>query len=148
MRALTVRNPWAHWIIHPADEYGTKDVENRTWTTSYRGELLIHAAAAWDKAHVGGGRGSSWPVSAMLGVVDLVDVHESAECHVRHAREQGYGCSPWGFDGHWHWVLANPRPFARPVPCTGALSVWKTDRLQTLVQQEIEHQLALTKVAA
>jgi ASCH domain len=39
MKALSVRQPWA-WLIIA----GHKDVENRSWTTTYRGPLLIHAA--------------------------------------------------------------------------------------------------------
>jgi hypothetical protein len=35
---LTVRQPWASAII-----YAGKDVENRSWTTSHRGRLYIHA---------------------------------------------------------------------------------------------------------
>lgn len=37
-RALSVRQPWAWAILHAG-----KDVENRSWATGYRGELLIHA---------------------------------------------------------------------------------------------------------
>lgn len=38
MRTLTVKQPWASLIV-----MGIKDVENRTWTTPYRGRILIHA---------------------------------------------------------------------------------------------------------
>lgn len=37
-RVLSIRQPWAWLILN----YG-KDIENRTWTTDYRGPLLIHA---------------------------------------------------------------------------------------------------------
>jgi hypothetical protein len=45
MKALTLRQPWAFCITH-----GTKRVENRTWGTSHRGLLAIHAGArsGWD----------------------------------------------------------------------------------------------------
>lgn len=36
--ALSIRQPWAHLIIHAA-----KDIENRTWPTRVRGDVLIHA---------------------------------------------------------------------------------------------------------
>lgn len=39
MRALSIRQPWAWAIIHAG-----KDIENRSWSTSYRGPVLIHAA--------------------------------------------------------------------------------------------------------
>lgn len=40
MYALSIRQPWA-WLIL----FGGKDVENRTWRTNIRGEILIHAAS-------------------------------------------------------------------------------------------------------
>ena len=42
MKALSVRQPWAHLIVT-----GIKRVENRFWETPYRGPLLIHAASRW-----------------------------------------------------------------------------------------------------
>lgn len=38
MRGLTIRQPWASLIAA-----GVKTVETRSWSTSYRGPLLIHA---------------------------------------------------------------------------------------------------------
>jgi len=40
MKALTVRQPWAHHIAQ-----GLKTIEVRSWRTSYRGPLLITALA-------------------------------------------------------------------------------------------------------
>lgn len=37
--ALTIRQPWAWAIL-----YAGKDIENRDWPTTQRGEFLIHAA--------------------------------------------------------------------------------------------------------
>jgi len=39
VKALSVRQPWAWAIL-----YAGKRIENRTWSTNYRGPLLIHAA--------------------------------------------------------------------------------------------------------
>lgn len=38
-RALSIRQPWA-WSVAT----GFKAIENRTWTTNYRGRIAIHAA--------------------------------------------------------------------------------------------------------
>ena len=43
MKVLSVRQPWA-WLIVA----GYKDIENRTWSTPYRGELAIHASSSFD----------------------------------------------------------------------------------------------------
>ena len=39
VKVLSVKNPFAYWILQ-----GGKDVENRTWTTDYRGRLYIHVS--------------------------------------------------------------------------------------------------------
>jgi hypothetical protein len=46
IRALTVKQPWSHFIAKQG-----KTVENRGWSTGYRGLLAIHAGAysGWDK---------------------------------------------------------------------------------------------------
>jgi hypothetical protein len=41
---LSIKHPWTWLIIH-----GLKDIENRDWTTSYRGALLIHAGKRVDE---------------------------------------------------------------------------------------------------
>lgn len=43
MKALSIMQPWASMIV-----LGYKPVENRTWKTSYRGPLLIHAGKRFD----------------------------------------------------------------------------------------------------
>lgn len=39
MRALSIRQPWAWLIVE-----GHKDIENRDWSTAFRGQVLIHAS--------------------------------------------------------------------------------------------------------
>ena len=115
MKAITVRQPWASLIVAAA-----KDIENRTWSTRYRGPLLIHAAsaaarpAAWQEARalcarLGIPLPTDLPRGGVIGVADLVD------CVIDHE-------SPW-FEGPFGFVLARARalPFA---PCAGALSLW------------------------
>lgn len=40
MKAISIRNPWAHDIL-----CGNKEYEFRTWNTNYRGDLLICSSA-------------------------------------------------------------------------------------------------------
>jgi len=44
MKVITVKQPWATLIAK-----GYKEYEFRTWKTSYRGDLLIHAGKGIDK---------------------------------------------------------------------------------------------------
>lgn len=83
MKAITIHQPFAAQIID-----GAKTREFRSWSTSYRGPLLIHAAKT---------RGSlgdtddadDFYFASILGVVDVIDCEPTAD----------------GFA----WVLANPR---------------------------------------
>jgi hypothetical protein len=114
--ALTVKQPWAHAIIHLG-----KNVENRSWRTSYTGPLLIHAAAS---APLRLPLPVMSPVKyedlvrgAIIGVVELVDC-------VRDAK------SKWAEPGQWHWLLRNARPIG-PVRCAGRLRLWHPTAAQT-----------------
>ena len=143
IRVLTVRQPWAWAIVR-----GGKDVENRSRNIAgaYRGLVAIHAALAHDVLALVDppqvletaqrdaiDREGAWEASywmddrgAIVGVVDLVDVHR-AELHATAARDLVAGWSPWAERNAWHLVLANPRPFADPVPARGRLGLWRPD---------------------
>jgi hypothetical protein len=96
MKVLSIRQPWAWLIVN-----GHKPIENRTWNTTYRGPLLIHAAlritpeerAAWEK-YSRLGIPSQLDVSGIVGSVELIDV----------VREHD---SPW-FTGPYGWLLVKP----------------------------------------
>ncbi len=44
MIALSILQPWAWLIVN-----GHKDIENRTWVTHRRGQILIHAGKRWGR---------------------------------------------------------------------------------------------------
>lgn len=110
MKALSIKQPWA-WLILA----GHKPVENRTWSSSHRGPLLIHAAKKNDplpedvdgflKAD-GIYIPSHLPVGCIVGIVNMVD------CVNDHP-------SKW-FYGPKCFVFENPR-LITPVPCVGRL---------------------------
>lgn len=122
---LTIRQPWASLII-----YHGKDIENRTWKTSYRGPMLIHASAKLTKsdieeASVVMDSTRKWPAidrymiledmreeprGGIVGIVELVDIVTEST-------------SPW-FVGPFGWVLANPRPLPFRA-LRGQLGLWK-----------------------
>ena len=110
MMVLTVKQPWAWAILHAG-----KDIENRTWARKYRGPLAIHAGAGYMKDQKLP-RGVQEPEnlirSAILGVVDLVDIVETS-------RSRWFQGEPF-----YGWVLKNPRPLAKPLPCKGRLGLW------------------------
>jgi hypothetical protein len=107
IRALTVRQPWAAAIAT-----GAKTVENRTWSTTYRGTLAIHAAARPDPHALEGtdpvvrgrlqGAYRAAPTAA-TGTGGLVALADLIDCH----RATTWCCRPWGEPepGVHHWVL-------------------------------------------
>ena len=109
MKCLTVRQPWAHAIIHLG-----KDVENRSWPTSYRGPLLIHAGSRRDPALCRqlGLNPDDLTYGAVIGIVDVVDC-------VRNST------SEWAEPDQYHWILENPRPLSGPIPLKGRLGLFE-----------------------
>lgn len=112
--ALSVRQPWAAAIMLG------KNVENRSWETLYRGELLIHASLQSESIsnlesidrNMAGLVGSvPTTTGALIGVVLLAMI-------VRDSR------SKWAQPDQFHWVLRNPRAFKKPIPYKGQLGLF------------------------
>ncbi|MGQ7313397.1 hypothetical protein ACUOFU_16950 [Microbacterium arabinogalactanolyticum] len=145
MRILTVRQPWAHAIIHQG-----KDVENRVRNVAgdYRGPIAIHAGLkVFDPrgeesqriAAITGYRPLMMmpgQYGAIIGVVDLVGVHQVVpfggrmHCETVPAPTDAAmsgACSSWADVDAYHLVLANPRPLAEPIPYKGALGLRTLD---------------------
>jgi hypothetical protein len=145
MKALTVKQPWAHMIAHCG-----KDVENRSWPVpgdpvlvNHVGELAIHAGArsGWDEdgefgplaqdawkhqgylaAHLA--RDSEWiTFSAIVAVAEGVVCHHATDC-AGPALVGDVLCSPWAAWGQFHWSWKALRVLASPVPCRGHQKLW------------------------
>lgn len=147
-KALSVKQPWAYLICS-----GIKDIENRTWKLpeKYRGErVLIHASAdkklnllaltgeqyedACNKFDWKETRSvDRWDRSAIIGSVEIVD------CVINHPSiwaepsnevykdPQIYGDNKID-SAVWHWVLANPILFEKPIlNVKGKLGFWDYD---------------------
>lgn len=61
MKALSIRQPWAYAILHAG-----KRVENRSWSTRFRGEFFIHASKG-------------------CGVDEMIDAIREIEASLRHS---------------------------------------------------------------
>jgi hypothetical protein len=122
--ALSVKQPWALLIVA-----GYKNVENRSWPTKFRGRIYIHAStskgdmgpeiADWilrrldkDKADAFSGMMRRPVFGAIIGEVDIVD------CVQNHP-------SKWSIAGQYQWVLDRPAYYVQPIPCRGALGLFK-----------------------
>jgi hypothetical protein len=156
--ALTVHQPWVWPIAH-----GWKPIENRTWSTAYRGPLAIHAGVRWDHdgatdarvihaVNASGHQGFDPPLRVVLNesrmrIVELLPdpirfplaalvavVDLVSICAIR----IGCECGAWAASGQFHWRLTNPRLLLAPVPCKGNRRLW---RLPTPVEAEVSGQI-------
>jgi hypothetical protein len=129
VRALTVARPWAGLIIA-----GHKTIENRTWSTRYRGRLVVHAGKRWDTAgallaeQVGAPSRPDDHHTGYLGTVDLVGLHHADECA---------SCSTWAMPQCWHWQLADPTAFPRPLAGTGRLGLFTPPKAVGIAAAEV-----------
>lgn len=122
MRALSVRPPWAWAIAH-----AKKRIENRSWPTSYRGPLAIHASQRFSSSETAElerilGRKvdpALFTRGAFVAVVDLVDVVTADSVEP----------SPW-LCGPYAWLLKSVRPLSVAVPATGRLGLWRLTQAQ------------------
>ena len=126
LMALSIQQPYAQWLANPGQFVNAgirpKTIENRTWTTRYRGPLLIHASTTFDPdaidywvgrcpalEHVIPLEERAYTKGALVGIADLIEVvHQSAD--------------PW-FIGPYGFVLANARPL-EPITYRGQLKLF------------------------
>jgi hypothetical protein len=120
---MSIHQPWATAIV-----LGLKDVENRTWSTRYRGPLLIHASRRYDREGEERMRSmhpDAWeaicsaypdgpPRGAIVGRATLVNVVEDSN-------------SPWAERGQMHWLLADAQRFDDPIPFKGRLGLFEAE---------------------
>jgi hypothetical protein len=122
MKALSLTQPWASAIA-----LGIKKWETRSWPTSYRGEVCIHASKkfpAWAKvfAEAMGLSLGSLPIGRIVCVCDLTECRQTATlAPTLSAVETAWGdFSP----ERYAFKLENVRVLREPVLARGALGFW------------------------
>jgi hypothetical protein len=116
VKALTIKQPYADAIAH-----GAKRTENRSRPIPAKhigARILIHAGLTDDRDAVLC-RGTDWPDTrgAVIATARLVGCHQANPTGI-------LCCAPWGFEGAWHWQLADVQPLPVPVACRGQLGLW------------------------
>ena len=120
MKVLSVRQPWAYLIVA-----GYKPVENRRWSTTYRGPLLIHASKGVDPddfmpkqreyiESAGIVIPEDLPRGAIVGSVNLTDVWDKKKFERPGIR--------W-FEGPYGFKMEDAVPFYQPIPFKGQLGI-------------------------
>lgn len=141
MKALSMTQPWAQLVA-----IGAKQIETRSWGTSYRGPLAIQAAkgfpeeAQWlcgeppfDRVLLDGGFEGHWvlPRGAIVAVAELTDClytnqKYSIDALLRSAPPHERAFGDFSTD-RYAWVFRNVQALKEPVPCRGYPSVWPVD---------------------
>lgn len=134
MPAITIVQPWAWLVVHGrgAKIGGGKDVENRSWTTRYRGPILIHAGARCSldvrydaemfvlrtfgveaMRRMPRQLVAAYDFGCIIGRATLVDVLAPTSTPTR----------PWHMPGQFGFVLEGAEPLPLR-PCKGQLGLW------------------------
>ncbi len=121
MKALSFHQPRAEQIVR-----GEKTVDVRTWRTTYRGPLAIHATAQRRDARCRalGFDPDALAYGALLGTVALMDVHPlDAEGYAalqgQHRLDAPYPGAPC-----FAWVFERPARLAEPLPYRGRMRLF------------------------
>ena len=120
---LSVRQPWAWALLHG------KDVENRSWSHSYTGPVILHASSTLpnedyfreDCDYVEEVTRllmpDEIPIGAVIGVIEIQMIVSNS-------------VSPWAADGQYHWCTKPIIELPEPVVSKGALKLyWNRDKL-------------------
>lgn len=130
MRVLTLWRPWPALILaeHPL----AKRVENRGWTTDFRGWFGLHAGGRWDRTALPTAQRVgipldtiSWdPAEHPTGIVGTAELGDVCDASIRGVGCDG--CDGWSCTGQFHWRLPDARPVQR-VDVKGQQGWWSVD---------------------
>lgn len=143
MKVVTFIQPWATLIA-----LGEKKIETRSWKTSYRGSLLIHAGKKvnkeaceeyWIKGtlQLHGHTANNLPtglIIAKCNLIDCIEIDLGTDPRNRRAylkngeRVQGNEYSFGDYSpGRYAWILEEVEMLKEPIPAKGKLSLWEYD---------------------
>lgn len=127
MKAITLTQPWATLV-----ELGIKRVETRSWSTSYRGPLLIHAAKGKpDRGFEAALKARGiLPADLVLPLGAIV-----ARCRLQFVGSTTVAFAALDADsperelgdfgpGRYGWSLTRVERLPEPIPWRGALGLW------------------------
>lgn len=126
MKAISLWQPWASLMA-----YGFKTVETRSWNTSHRGPLLIHAGkrpmptihkrAMEDFESKGINWRTDLPYGCIVAQVELIAIWP-AESWAIYEKEGAHGDYSVG---RYAWVTDSLKRFLNPIPFRGWQRIFK-----------------------
>lgn len=129
IKVLSLLQPWATLAI-----LGIKTIETRSWQTSYRGRLLIHASKGKagkliaERAEI---RKCIPPFKDLLfgfiiGEVELVDILPASKDWEDEFSIQSLEFQAFGDESkRYCWRFNNAVAYDEPIPATGRMGLWE-----------------------
>lgn len=131
MKAISLHQPWATLIM-----LGYKHYETRSWQTSHRGPVAIHAAKHNSEEYrqlcatdpeisaILAKHGLTYdtlPLGALLGTCQVGEMHRTEQMTELSTTE--LACGDYEA-GRWAWTLYDVQALVRPVQCRGFQQLW------------------------
>lgn len=127
MKALSIIEPWATLI-----KEGKKVIETRSWKTSYRGELLIHASSKKIKKNdehiiellklipdISMGYGH---ILCKCKLVDCIFMDQKFLDEIKQNKQE-FLCGEYSV-GRYAWILEDVVPLEKTILAKGHLGIW------------------------
>lgn len=105
IKALSLKQPFANWVAS-----GKKTIETRTWSTPYRGDILICASQS----------GKGEPRGVALCVIRLDNIRAMREGDAEAACVELYPKAR-------AWVTSSLRILKQPIPIKGKLGLFEVE---------------------
>ena len=124
MKVLTLKEPWASLIIN-----GYKKYEFRSWKTSYRGKILIHAGKSIEKNNLDlfNDYNLDYSFGYVIGEVELEDcilIDDKIQEELERSNKLVYGRN--NHVGLYAWKLSNIVKYKNEdrIKVNGKLGLW------------------------
>lgn len=127
MKTITIKQPFASLIAA-----GLKEYEFRTWKTTYRGEILIHAGKSFDKEAMKKFvcYGLDYPTGCIIAkatLTDCVPITETVKDDLRSKNVLVYSGTTEDHDWNGYGFKLENIEKMEPIFVNGMLGLWEYD---------------------
>lgn len=136
MKTLSIKEPHATLLLTPY-----KTIETRSWATTYRGPILLHASMAipsyksdramwdrvlklYDKEETRTGTRPKFRNGYIYAKTILADCIEMTEENIKTLSQEEIDAGYYA-PGRYMWILKNIEPLPEPIKCKGHLGLWE-----------------------
>ena len=130
MKVLSLTEPYATLI-----KIGVKKIETRSWKTSYRGKLYIHASSTKIPKEYKNNKElmnlvnvnelNFGNIICSCNLVDCIEMTDKFIEEVKKNKEE-YICGVYKV-GRYAWILEDIKVLENPIPAKGHLGIWNMD---------------------